>query len=73
MPVHLLWMHSVLSPGCKCLPAQWCCCHTVPTCCHMPAVDIEEALYQHAASMGITLLTITQVRLGLSGHAGADI
>ena len=26
-----------------------------------PPVDIEEALYQHAASLGITLITITQV------------
>ena len=28
-------------------------------------MDVEEALYQHAAELGITLVTITQVGVGL--------
>lgn len=33
-------------------------------CTNATSVDVEERLYQHAAGLGITLVTITQVRGG---------
>ena len=48
-PAHSQWVHNVFISA-----------NVLSILTH--AVDIEEALYKHAAAMGITLLTITQVR-----------
>jgi hypothetical protein len=48
-----------------CLPAG----ALLPCYTSCAAVDIEEQLYQHAASLGITCITITQV----GGQAGGGV
>ena len=41
-------------------------------CTNATSVDVEEALYQHAGSLGITLVTITQ-RAALLKYHGAEL
>ena len=41
-------------------------------CTNAISVDAEEALYHHAASLGITLITITQ-RAALLAHHSAEL
>ena len=41
-------------------------------CTNATSVDVEEQLYQHAASLGITLVTVTQ-RTALVKYHGAEL
>lgn len=41
-------------------------------CTNATSVDVEEALYQHASSLGITLVTITQ-RIALVKYHTAEL